>query len=705
MWKTLNGAGRRSRTVLRLAPALILGLGPLLGLAQAPVANADGTCTTSGTTTVCTFVYTGAAQTWTAPTGVTRATFDAFGAQGGAGGGNAFTIPGGAALGGEATATLAVTPGVVYQLSVGGAGTSGTGTAGGAVGPGGFNGGASGGTGDHFDGGTGGGGGGATDVRFNSSTGCATTASCGVGDRLLVAGGGGGGGGEGGGGGGGGGFFGGGGGSAAPLSTPGSGGTQSAGGTGGPARNGCGSGGAGSIGLGGLGGDGDRPFPTSCGGSPAGSGGAGGGSTGATGTSGSGGAGGGGGSGFGPSDVAFHANAQSGNGKLIITYSADTTPPTTTISLSPASPTGQNGWYDSAPTVSIAATDPDDTSGVQTRCVLDPASAPASFDDFPNTACAYLSPGASVTQDGAHTLYAASQDPAGNAESGIRSSTFRLDATAPTIGVSATTANGATYTAGTWTNQAVIVHFTCADAVSGVAICPANQTIGAEVATATITSAAVDQAGNHDTATFGPIQIDLTVPVVSVTGVANGASYSLGSIPAAGCATVDALSGVAASASPQVTGGGANGVGTFTATCRGATDRAGNVAPPVSAVYTVGYHFSGYQPPINDAPTINTGKAGRTYPVKFQLTGANGTFVSSLAAITSITYTSTSCGAFTNDPTDALETEATGGTSLRNDSGANQYIYNWATPRTAGCYTLFVTLDSGQVFPAYFKLS
>jgi hypothetical protein len=82
MWKTPNGAGRRSRTVLRLAPALILGLGPLLGLAQAPVANANGTCTTSGTTTVCTFVYTGAAQTWTAPTGVTRATFDAFGAQG-----------------------------------------------------------------------------------------------------------------------------------------------------------------------------------------------------------------------------------------------------------------------------------------------------------------------------------------------------------------------------------------------------------------------------------------------------------------------------------------------------------------------------------------------------------------------------------------------------------------------------------------------
>jgi uncharacterized protein len=103
---------------------------------------------------------------------------------------------------------------------------------------------------------------------------------------------------------------------------------------------------------------------------------------------------------------------------------------------------------------------------------------------------------------------------------------------------------------------------------------------------------ATDHRGNTSTGSFIVHVVDTTPPTVLVTGVTSGASYTLGSVPTAGCSTTDTVSTIAVYAALSITGGTPDGTGTFTATCSGGRDSAGNVAPPVTATYAVTYaHF------------------------------------------------------------------------------------------------------------------
>ncbi len=165
--------GRRGARLGVVAGVAALGLA---GSAQALPAN----CSESGLTVLCTFSYTGGAQSFTVPTGVSSVTVDALGAQGGAA-----NVSGG--LGGETEAPVSVSAGDVLDVLVGGQG----GPFGG-VGTPGFNGGGAGGLGgpgNPLSGAAAAGGGGASDVRTGA---CAKTLSCGLAARVLVGGGGGG---------------------------------------------------------------------------------------------------------------------------------------------------------------------------------------------------------------------------------------------------------------------------------------------------------------------------------------------------------------------------------------------------------------------------------------------------------------------------------------------------------------------------------
>jgi polyvinyl alcohol dehydrogenase (cytochrome) len=182
----------------------------------------------------------------------------------------------------------------------------------------------------------------------------------------------------------------------------------------------------------------------------------------------------------------------SGNNKLYafsIDGASDTTPPTTTITLSPSTPSGSNGWYTTPVGVTVSATDAG--SGVfETRCVADPSAVPAGFADLPAGGCSLTT----VAADGKHVVYAASEDSDNNAGS-LVTSTFMIDQTAPKISAAATTvpnSNG-------WYSANVVVHFTCTDVGSGVpaGACPPDQVLsGIGTAISSTAETVTDAAGN-----------------------------------------------------------------------------------------------------------------------------------------------------------------------------------------------------------------
>ena len=114
--------------------------------------------------------------------------------------------------------------------------------------------------------------------------------------------------------------------------------------------------------------------------------------------------------------------------------------------------------------------------------------------------------------DGPYTLHATQTplDPV-DPTSGEATVSFTLDTVAPTVTASATKADASPYAAGTWTNQAVTVHYTCSDSGSGVASCPPPQ-LFATTGTFTASGTVLDNAGNSAPASFGPIQIDTAPP-------------------------------------------------------------------------------------------------------------------------------------------------------------------------------------------------
>jgi uncharacterized protein len=208
----------------------------------------------------------------------------------------------------------------------------------------------------------------------------------------------------------------------------------------------------------------------------------------------------------------------------------------------------------------------------------------------------------------------------------------------------------------------------------------------------------------HKTAegSFTVTVVDTTAPVVTLNGVTNGSTYTLGAVPAASCSTTDSASGVAVQATLSIVGGTANGVGHFTATCSGAKDVAGNLAAPVSASYDVHYIFSGFLTQLSpDGPDGKTFRIGSTVPVKWQLQNAQGDFIVTPSSVGTIQVApDPSCIAGQEGL--AIDANFTGGGLKTND---DRFQFNWKTTGlSAGCYAFLLPLDDGTINSAVVKL-
>jgi uncharacterized protein YjbI with pentapeptide repeats len=293
-----------------------------------------------------------------------------------------------------------------------------------------------------------------------------------------------------------------------------------------------------------------------------------------------------------------------------------------------------------------------------------------------------------VSAEGVTPVNASVTDQAGNLAT--IAATVRLDRTKPVITVTispALNANG-------WNNGAsATVSFACADGGSGfmAGACPAPVVVTAE-GTTVVTGTVADLAGNVGTGT-ATVKLDRTPPVVTVSG------FPLLPI----CSTTDALSGVANRATISFTFAMVSGVPTATATCSGATDKAGNAAAPVSKTYATPLVFIGFLSPVANPPIVNVGTAGKTYRLPFQLWTLWAARVTTLTSVSSESFTSVSCSSFSSK-TNSLGSGSTAAGGMIYDTSNNEYVYSWKTPTTKGCYVLSVKLADGSTYNSDFKL-
>lgn len=216
----------------------------------------------------------------------------------------------------------------------------------------------------------------------------------------------------------------------------------------------------------------------------------------------------------------------------------------------------------------------------------------------------------------------------------------------------------------------------------------------------------VDYAGNTEPTSTLQVDIDTAIPAISSSTV--NQQYLLNSPPlqlvyyasstACGPSNVSATLDGAKIISPATLNFDQSQIGNHTIMIT-AQNVAGTVASS-TIKYNVAYSFGGFLDPIkSDGSGVY--KLGRTLPIKFQLTDANHSSVSTASA--RLVVTSVSGGKVGTSPIDLTVSTNDSGNLFRYTGG--QYIYNFNTGQlTAGAWQVKVVLNDGSSYGVMISL-
>lgn len=115
------------------------------------------------------------------------------------------------------------------------------------------------------------------------------------------------------------------------------------------------------------------------------------------------------------------------------------------------------------------------------------------------------------------------------------------------------------------------------------------------------------------------------------------------------------------------------------------------------------WKLRGFYSPVDMSGVWNTVKGGSTVPLKFEVFNGS-TELTDTSVITGITQQKVTCGTGGGIGNPSKVT-STGGTSLRYDTRAGQFIQNWKTPTTPdACYRVTMTTADNSALTALFTL-